>query len=69
MITINGKIFNEIPYMCGVCTFYTSGKEDKWGFCTMFKKQKRRYDNIPARCLKLFQKGFAIGGDLVIVQK
>jgi hypothetical protein len=59
--------------MCGVCPFYSGdtsfrfdGKE-RAGFCMAFRKKKRKYDNIPARCSKLFKKGFDIGGDLVIV--
>ena len=74
-ITINGVEFNGIPCMCGVCPWYSDGgysvidKTHYRGFCSQFRKRKRRYDNIPSRCRKLFEKGFAIGGDLVIVIK
>lgn len=66
-ITINGVKFTEIPCICSVCKFYLGGKNDTAGFCMMFHKQKRKFDNIPSRCKKLFEKGFALGGDLVIV--
>jgi len=67
-ITINGLSFNEMPYMCGICPSYIY-YNDKKGFCVLFMKQKMRYNNIPARCRKLFEKAFNIGGDLVIVIK
>ena len=68
-ITINGTVFHEIPCICGTCKFFLAGSNDKRGFRVTFEKQKRVYDNVPSRCKKLFEKGFAIGGDLVIVYK
>ena len=66
-ITINDIKFNEIPWSCGSCPAFLAGSEDSGGFCIFFDKQKWRYSNIPSRCKKLFNKGFQLGGDLVIV--
>ena len=66
-ITINGLKFSEKPWSCGSCPALLSGQEDNRGFCVLFEKQKWRYNNIPSRCDKLFDKGFLLGGDLVIV--
>lgn len=68
-ITINGTKFYESPTYCGVCPALIIGRNDNKGFCKFFRKQKRRYDDTPQRCQKLFDKGFTIGGDLVIVLK
>ena len=68
-MTINGKTFYEMPTMCGVCPFFLAGREDTMGWCTAFSKHKSRWANIPKRCSDLFEKGFKIGGDLVIVMK
>jgi hypothetical protein len=76
MITINGEKFHEIPCVCCVCRFFhdpnpklRTGDKNTDGTCMLFKIRKRKYDNIPARCRKLFEKGFAIGRDLVITYK
>jgi hypothetical protein len=55
--------------MCGTCSFFLAGREDTMGWCTAFSKHKSRWANVPKRCKKLFEKGFQIGGDLVIVIK
>lgn len=68
-MTINGHTFYEMPYMCGTCPFIVIGQNDNMGWCSCFAKQKSRYANIPKRCRDLFEKGFQIGGDLVIVIK
>lgn len=69
MITINGKKFDDLPSFCGVCPALLIGGNDTRGMCTFFEKRKNRYDNVPIRCRELFVKGFALGGDLVIVLK
>lgn len=68
-IVINGLKFKEIPPCCGYCPAFHSGRDDNRGFCIFFDKQKCRYNNIPSRCRKLLEKGFKIGGELVIVIK
>lgn len=68
-ITINGLTFYEPPVMCGGCPALIIGRWEGKGFCLFFRKQKSRSDTIPKRCSKLFCKGFAIGGDLVITLK
>lgn len=69
-ITINGVQFKEKPYSCGSCPAFLAGSEDSGGFCIFFEKQKWRYNNVPSRCQKLFDKGFEVdGGDFVIVIK
>jgi len=68
-VTINGLLFPEIPICCGFCPSWTGGDWDKKGWCVFFEKQKWRYNNIPLRCKTLFEKGFQIGGGLVIVVK
>ena len=72
MVKINGTTFNEKPYMCGVCKWFNSFNPQQSGgrgFCTMFEKQKTYYCNIPKRCAEIFDKAFAIGGEVVIVAK
>ena len=68
-MTINGQTFYEMPTMCGTFHFFLAGREDTMGFCTCFSKHKSRWANVPKRCKELFEKGFQIGGDLVIVIK
>lgn len=68
-ITINGRTFHEPPASCGCCPAIIIGRNDAKGFCTFFDKRKNRCDNVPQRCSELFAKGFALGGDLVIVSK
>lgn len=65
-MSINGIIFYGIPYTCGSCPAFIAGTNDKGGFCSLFSLQKWRYNDVPARCKKLFEKGFQIGGNLVI---
>lgn len=68
-VTINGLNFHETPCSCGSCPALLAGRADKGGFCTFFEIQKWKYNNVPSRCKKLFNKGFQIGGNLVIVIK
>jgi hypothetical protein len=68
-IKINGLQFEEMPWSCGSCPALNSGGFDKAGFCMFFKKQKRKYENVPKRCKTLFEKGFKMGGELVIIIK
>lgn len=68
-IVINGIRFREIPLCCGYCPAFLSGKKDNRGFYIFFNKQKWKYNNISSRCKKLFEKGFQIGGELLIVVK
>jgi len=68
-ITINGTIFKEVPCSCYACPWWAGGRDDKSGWCVTFQKRKWRYDNVPKRCRELFEKGFKIGGDLVIIIK
>ena len=68
-MTINGLTFHEMPTMCGTCPFFLAGREDTMRFCICFEKHKSRWANVPKRCKELFEKGFQIGGDLVIVIK
>ena len=68
-MTINGQTFYEMPTMCGTCPFFLAEREDTMGFCTCFNKHKSRWANVPKRCKELVEKGFQIGGDLVIVIK
>ena len=72
MVTISGTTFHEKPNMCGVCKWFSSFNPQQAGgrgYCTMFEKQKTYYCNIPKRCSDLFDKAFAIGGEVVIVAK
>lgn len=69
MIRINGIVFYEQPLTCGECKAIIIGRNDSKGFCSWFNKRKNRYDNVPKRCANLFEKAFAIGGDLVITIK
>lgn len=69
MITINGIKFFELPTFCGSCPAIIIGREDAKGFCSLFDRRKNRWDSVPQRCREIFAKGFAIGGDLVIVRK
>lgn len=69
MITINGTKFYEKPTICSSCPACIIGREDSRGWCSFFDKRKARYDSIPARCDKLFDKAFSIGGDFVITIK
>ena len=38
-------------------------------FCVLFGKQKNYYDKPPKRCVKMFEKALAIGGDVALVEK
>jgi len=68
MITINGVRFDRKPeYSCYECASFSSGRNDKWGWCYLFEFTKARYSHVPKRCRTLFEKGFRIGGELVIV--
>lgn len=71
--TINGiGPFYEIPLSCGDCKFsinhnmYEAGGKS---FCVLFDLQKNYYDKPPKRCVKMFEKALAIGGDVVLVEK
>lgn len=72
-VTINGKgPFYEPPYMCGVCKCTVNNSSRKEGgklWCTLFDIQKNYYDSPPKRCVEMFAKAFAIGGDVVLVRK
>lgn len=72
-VTINGKgPFYEIPYMCGVCKCAVNQNTKEQGgksWCTLFDKLKNYYDSPPKRCAEMFEKAFAIGGDVVLVLK
>lgn len=69
MVTINGLRFTEKPTCCNYCTAMLIGSHDNKGWCIWFQKHKNRYDKTPARCKRLFDKAFAIGGDLVITEQ
>lgn len=69
MMTINGLKFTELPAFCGGCPALLIGGRDTRGMCMFFEKRKNRWDTVPNRCKQLFVKGFALGGDLVIVLK
>lgn len=77
MISINGKTFHSIPYMCGECPFFLGNgklqgmKESTKGICIQFDKRKNLYDSLPKRCAQLFEKAFTYpdGTNLVIVLK
>lgn len=77
MVTINGKNFYNVPYMCGGCPFYlgfgraTADKDSLSGRCILFDKKKGYYSNIPKRCKTLFDKALTYpdGKELVVVLK
>ena len=72
MVYINGKKFNSFPECCYVCPFFLDyGQHQQKGMCTLFHKQKNKYNNTRKRCLQLFDKAktFPDGSDLVIVIK
>lgn len=69
MIILNGLSFYEKPHSCGSCTAFVAGSNDAKGFCVFFNLQKKRWDKVPARCVKMFNKAFKIGGNLVITLK
>ena len=72
-VTINGKwSFNEVPCYCGACECGINSNMRQSGgktYCVLFSKNKNYYDSPPKRCLELFEKALAIGGDVVIVKK
>lgn len=77
MFKINGKLFYDIPRMCGTCRFFLSfgkgdmGKDRAAGICTLFNKRKSKYNNLPKRCQGMFDKAktFPDGEELVLVIK
>lgn len=72
MVYINGTRFNSFPECCYVCPFFLDwGQHQQKGTCTLFHKQKSKYNNPPKRCQQLFDKAktFPDGSDLVIVVK
>ncbi|MSS16225.1 hypothetical protein [Sodaliphilus pleomorphus] len=72
-ITINGKwTFYETPLSCGDCKCSINDNLHEAGgksFCVLFGKQKNYYDTPPKRCVEMFKKAFAIGGDVALVEK
>lgn len=71
--TINGiGPFYETPICCGDCKFsinHNMPEEVHKSFCVLFCKQKKFYDKPPKRCVKMFEKALAIGGDVLLVEK
>lgn len=71
--TINGHgPFYETPLTCGDCKCSINDHMHEAGgksFCLLFDKQKNYYDKPPKRCVQMFEKAFAIGGDVLLVEK
>lgn len=65
MKVIAGKEIERQPSFCHECPFYEGYQgnnlrpPDTSGWCGLREKYKRRYDNVPKVCAKLFDKVFA----------
>lgn len=77
-INLDWQTEDDLPSYCGRCPFWyghnsciPSIMSDEGGMCNLRSMNKKRYDDCPQGCLKLFRKVFKYPADakLVIVLK